>query len=103
LAADGIRLKVWTNHGGPENVQNLLRPGALGDVTGSPTYLSDLAVEYGIRHVWASELTPVVGQNREISPGEYYAAWQDGPLPARWLARAAHGWSDRLVRSTGIE
>jgi len=103
MAADGIRLKVWTNHGGQENVQDLLRPGTLGDVPGSPTYLSDLAVEYGIRYVWASELTPVVGQDREASPGEYYSSRRDRPWPARWLARAAHGWSERLVRKAGIE
>jgi hypothetical protein len=103
LAADGVRLKVWTNHGGQENVQDLLRPGTLGDVPGSPTYLSDLAVDYGIRYVWASELTPVVGQNREIPPGEYYGARTDRPPTARWIAAAAHGWSERLVRKMGIE
>jgi hypothetical protein len=103
LAADGVRLKVWTNHGGQDNVQNLLRPGTLGDVPGSPAYLSDLAFDYGIRHVWASELTPVIGQNREVSPGEYYASRREVPLPARWIAAAAHGWSQGLVRKMGIE
>ncbi len=102
LAADGVRLKVWTNHGGSENVQNLLLPHSAGDVAGSATYLTDLALEYGIRFVWASELTPVVGQDRDASPGEYYASHADRPAPARWLARAAHGWSDRLVRKAGI-
>jgi hypothetical protein len=103
LAADGIRLKVWTNHGGQENLQNLLRPGTLGDVPGSPCYLADLALDYGIRYVWASELTPVIGQGREVGPGEYYAGQQDRSRLARWLARAAHGWSERLVRKAGIE
>jgi len=103
LAADGVRLKVWTNHGGPENVQNLLRPGTLGDLPGSTAYLSDLALDYGIRYVWASELTPVIGQGREVSPGEYYAGQADHPRVARWLARAAHGWNERLVRKAGIE
>ena len=103
LAADGIRLKVWTNHGGQENVQNLLRPGTLGDVAGSPCYLADLALDYGIRYVWASELTPVIGQDRQITPGEYYTAQQDRPRLARWLARLAHGWSERMVRKAGIE
>jgi len=103
LAADGVRLKVWTNHGGQENVQNLLRPGTLGDVPGSPCYLSDLALEYGIRYVWPSELTPVIGQGREASPAEYYAAQKDHSGAARWIARAAHGWSEPLVRKSGIE
>lgn len=103
LAADGVRLKVWTNHGGQENVQNLLRPGTLGDVPGSPCYLADLAADYGIRYLWASELTPVVGQGPDAAPSEYYAGQADHPRIARWLARAAHGWSERLVRKAGIE
>jgi hypothetical protein len=103
LAADGVRIRVWTNHGGPENVQNLLRPGTLGDVPGSACYLSDLAAEYGIRYVWASELTPVIGQGRDVSPAEYYAGQIDASRLARWVARAAHGWSERLVRKANIE
>jgi hypothetical protein len=103
LAADGVRLRVWTNHGGPENVQDLLLPGTLGDVPGSPNYLADLAADYGIKYVWAGELTPVIGQGREASPAEYYAAQADAPRLARWLARAAHGWSERLVRKANIE
>lgn len=103
LAADGVRIKVWTNHGGQENVQNLLRPGTMGDVPGSACYLADLAAEYGIQYVWASELTPVIGQGREVSAGEYYGAHVDAPRLARWVARAAHGWSDRLVRKANIE
>ena len=102
LSADGVRLKIWTNHGGPDNVQNLLRGGDLGDVPGSPVYLADLAAEYGIRYVWSNDLTPVVGQGRDIPAGEYYASHGDRPPLARWLARAAHGWSDRLVRRAGI-
>jgi len=103
LAADGVRLKVWTNHGGPENVQNLLRPGTIGDVPGSDCYLADLAVDYGIRFLWASELTPLVGQGREATAAEYYAAHSDRPGTARLLARLAHGWSNTLVRKAGIE
>jgi hypothetical protein len=102
LAADGIRIRVWTNHGGPENVQNMLRPGTLGDVPNSSCYLSDLALDYGIRFLWPSELTPVVGQGREATPAEYYAAHSDRPGAARLLARMAHGWSERLVRKAGL-
>src|SRR5439155_19975973 len=39
LAEDGVRLKVWTNHGGPHNVQDLLIPDYLGDVPDSSCYL----------------------------------------------------------------
>jgi hypothetical protein len=103
LAADGVRLKGWTNHGGPDNRQNLLRPGSSGDEPGSPYYHADLAAAYGIRFVWASELTPVIGQDRDIPPAEYYASHSDRPWPARWLASAAHERSDWLVRKAGIE
>lgn len=103
LAADGVKIEVWTNHGGPENVQNLLRPGTVGDVPGSSAYLSDLAAEYGIRYLWPSELTPVVGQDREATAAEYYAAHAERPGAARLLARLAHGWSEGLVRKAGIE
>jgi hypothetical protein len=103
LAADGVRLKVWTNHGGQENRQNILRPGTSGDEPGSSFYHSDLAEGYGIRFVWASELTPVIGQDREASPAEYYSSHADHPWTARWMARAAHGLCEHLVRKAGIE
>jgi hypothetical protein len=103
LAADGIRLKIWTNHGGPENRQNILRSGASGDEPGSTFYHADAAFEYGIRFVWPSELTPVIGQDRVSSPAEYYAGHVDRPVLARWAARVAHGLSERLVRKSGIE
>ena len=74
LAADGVRIRVWTNHGGPENVQNVLKAGGMGDVPGSECYLADLADAYGIRHWWLSELTPVIGQDRAATAAEYYDA-----------------------------
>lgn len=103
LAEDGLRLEVWTNHGGPENLQCLLKEGAYGDVAGSACYLSDLAAEYGIRFVWAGELTPVVGQDREAAAGEYYAGHAGRAWLARLAARAAHPHSPRLVRKLGFE
>jgi hypothetical protein len=103
LAEDGVRLQVWTNHGGPENVQNLIRPGTVGDLPGSPCYLSDLALDYGIRYVWPSRVTPLIGQDREATPGEYYASHEHLPGTARWVARLAHSWSERVVRRMGIE
>ncbi|HVR86084.1 MAG TPA: hypothetical protein VMU54_17310 [Planctomycetota bacterium] len=103
LATDGVRLQVWTNHGGSENVQNMVRPGTVGDLPGSSCYLADLAMEYGIRYLWPSELTPVIGQDRRATAAEYYAAHEDRPAGARLLARLAHGWSPALVRKSGIE
>jgi hypothetical protein len=102
LAADGVRLRIWTNHGGPENVQNLALPTAIGDVRDSACYLSDLALDYGIRYVWTNRLTPLIGQDREATVDEYYAAHAHRSGAARWAARFAHSWSDRLVRKIGM-
>lgn len=103
LAEDGIRLAVWTNHGGSENRQCLLREGASGDVPGSSCYLADLAEAYGIRYVWPSELTPVIGQGRRATAGEYYASHLERPALSRLAARAAHVFSGGLVRKFGFE
>ncbi len=97
LSADGVRLRVWTNHGGPENVQNLRKAGGFGDVPGSSCYLADLAADYGIRYWWLSELTPVIGQDREASAAEYYAdvrGWK------RWASLALGG---AVARAIGVE
>jgi hypothetical protein len=103
LAADGVRLRVWTNHGGPENVQNFLRAGSRGDVPGSDAYHADLAREYGIRFVWPSELTHLVGQERPASAGEYYATYPERSALRRWAARAAHGLGEGWVRRLDLE
>ena len=58
-----------------------------GDVPGSASYHADLAWEYGIRFVWASELTPVIGQGREAAAAEYYAGHVERPRAARWSPR----------------
>jgi hypothetical protein len=103
LSEDGVRLSVWTNHGGPENVQNLLKPGAGGDRPDSPVYLADLAEAYGIRFLWPSRLTHLVGQGRPAAPGEYYATYPDASRWKRLAARAAHGVSRTAVRKLGLE
>ena len=97
LAADGVRLRVWTNHGGPENAQNFRKAGGTGDVPGSPSYLADLAAEYGIRYAWLSELTPVVGQDREASASEYYAGFPEAPGWKRLVASALGGPAARKL------
>lgn len=97
LAADGVRLKVWTNHGGPENAQNFRKAGGTGDVPGSPAYLADLAAGYGIRYVWLSALTPVVGQDRAASASEYYAGFPEAPGWKRVVASALGGPAARKL------
>ena len=87
LRADGVRLEVWTNHGGPGNSQKLGVATGRGDVPGDPAYVADLLREYGIRYVWPSELTHLVGQDRPATAGEWYGSYPAASWPARLLAR----------------
>ncbi len=79
-----LQIRVWTNHGGIESVQNI---GALswgkGDIpthedngTSGPFdfYHSDLLVDYGVRFYWDSEasLTSMVGQDAPVRFSEAY-------------------------------
>ncbi|MBC8180471.1 hypothetical protein H8E88_05035 [candidate division KSB1 bacterium] len=81
----GLKLKVWTNHGGVESVQNigafssgkgeiLNEPSDLNEKNISPYYHSDLLSEYGIKFYWDCELslTGIVGQNRKSKWSEAY-------------------------------
>lgn len=102
LDRDGVKIDVWTNHGGPANVQNLIRANALGDVPDSSCYLADRAVAHGIRFVFASELTHVVGQDRPLSATEYYGTYPRSPM-VRLSSRLLHPFSERLVRKLNVE
>lgn len=84
LEKHNLKIRVWTNHGGIESVQNI---GSLswgkGDI---PTheddgtsgaldfYHSDLLVDYGVRFYWDSEasLTSLVGQDAPVRFSEAY-------------------------------
>lgn len=58
LEREGARLDVFTNHGGPENVQNMGgdAPYHLGDVPGHEAYHADLTRAAGVRYVWTDTL-----------------------------------------------
>lgn len=99
LRKDGVRIEVWTNHGGPENVHNLLRSNARGDLRGSDAYLADLALAYGIRFVWASELTHVVGQDRPCRPADYYRSYPG----ASWAAQRAAAFLPGAAAALNLE
>lgn len=79
-----LKVRVWTNHGGIESIQNI---GALswgkGDVPtheGNGTaahldcYHSDLLIDYGIQFYWDCEksLTSLVGQDAPVYFSEAY-------------------------------
>jgi hypothetical protein len=55
----GLELKIWINHGDPNNRQNLqarLQPAYVGDDPGSPLFTLDLVRALGIKYYWWSEL-----------------------------------------------
>ncbi len=103
----GMRLRIWVNHGGPQHKVNLKIATACGDVPDereASHYVSDLLLRYGIRFIWASDLTHVVGQQRSCTAREYYVGYPACPKPMRLAAWGAHllGW-ESLVRKLGIE
>jgi len=82
LNRHNLKLKVWTNHGGIENTQNI---GALsfgkGDnpvqsqqLAAPNFYHSDLLLDYGIQFYWDSEasVTGIVGQDTSIKFGDAF-------------------------------
>lgn len=84
-----LKVKVWTNHGGIESIQNIgQRSWGKGDLPtheGNGTaahldcYHSDLLIDYGIRFYWDSKesLTSLVGQD---SPVHFSEAYWRSPL-----------------------
>ena len=94
LIKEGMRVSVWINHGDHHNFQNI---GGLGwgdlpesisaDGTATPSleYHTDVTIPYGIRFVWSSDLTSILGQDRPYGVREHY--FSDGVLrhPRRLL------------------
>jgi hypothetical protein len=59
-------IRVWTNHGGPGNIQNLgYESHYLGGVPGSSGYHLDLLYDHGFRFAWMGRLTHVIGQDSD--------------------------------------
>lgn len=64
LGRAGMRIRVWVNHGPPENVQcfgPLVAPHFHGDDPGSKFYHTDITLDYGIQYCWTGgELGEVI-------------------------------------------
>lgn len=102
MARHGIRLSTWINHGGQfHNLQGVANPRRLGDVPqltdmngqSAPAleYHADLMVKAGLRFVWSSELTGIVGQERPCSALEYYMTGRPGVSGMKKLTTTALG------------
>ncbi|HEX9975454.1 MAG TPA: hypothetical protein VGD14_25615 [bacterium] len=84
LDKHNLKVKVWTNHGGIESIQNIGKQSwGKGDIPaheGNGTaahldcYHSDLLIDYGIRFYWDSveSLTSLVGQDSPVLFSEAY-------------------------------
>jgi hypothetical protein len=80
LSGAGIAVRVWVNHGGPTNTQNLNgsgfrsraeddRPTWQGDVSTAPGYHADLLLDYGLRFAWMyGREANVFGFDRVLAP-----------------------------------
>jgi hypothetical protein len=75
LSDQGLKVKIWINHGDGHNFQNLLRNGlgdlpmdrqASGDLTPVSEYHSDLMCDYGIDFSWIGDNTKIIGQDRKV-------------------------------------
>lgn len=71
LRGAGFRLEIFSNHGNPRNAQNLCHTGGRGDVKDAEEYHADLLVRHGVRFVWPTWLTHLVGQDRDADAWEW--------------------------------
>lgn len=83
LAANGIRLEIFSNHGDPDNAQNLFHTGGRGDVKGSEEYHADLLTDYGVKFVWPTWLTHLVGQDRSANAWEWARTYPNASTARR--------------------
>lgn len=69
LAARGLRVEVWANHGGAANTQQIGRlPRQRGDDPGATEYHTDLLVSHGVRFVEKYDIVHTVGQDARSRP-----------------------------------
>jgi hypothetical protein len=95
LNRDGIKIDTWTDHGNRRNTQNFRLDGA--DPTRT-VYHADETLRYGIRYVWRSDLTSMIGQ----SGGGARALYSLLPRAVRKLRRMLQGSAPKSsVRELG--
>jgi len=110
----GMKVDVWVNHGDEYNMQNLSKDVASmrGAVPEAAEYHIDLTVKYGIKFVWNTELTDVIGQDRPIRLDEEGpVGWRDPLATVITVAKAHLGKKtigtltreNRLLRSLALD
>jgi len=102
----GVRLEIFSNHGGVENEQNIGADAAYhrGDHAGHPAYHADLLAENGVRYVWTDSL--VMPETRPVGwRGLLKRRRQPEPTELLATARLNDGREFvgfRRLRGTGI-
>jgi hypothetical protein len=71
LKGAGWTVEVFSNHGDAHNAQNLMAAGGRGDVPGAEEYWTDLMIRHGVRFVWPTWLTHLIGQDRDADAMEW--------------------------------
>jgi hypothetical protein len=101
LSARGLRVKIWVNHGGSLNTQQIGRsPGQRGDDPGEREYHTDLLLAYGIKFIERYDVVHTVGQDGRCRPivDRTKQAWELIAYGARarsWKARSL--FCNRLI------
>jgi len=78
LSKQGLKIFVWTNHGGEESVQNIgknsIGKGDINSIENQHIYHADLLMKYGMLFYWDTEtsLMSTVGQDCPARFGETY-------------------------------
>lgn len=68
LKENDIKIEVFVNHGGPENLNNMGPVSSqLGDNPDAKEYHSDLTLDYGIKFLWSGNMTHCIGQDGSFS------------------------------------
>ena len=106
LRDEGFVPRVWVNHGGGHDFQNLWmgcgdlpeNPEAAG--APAPEYHLDLTWPLGFRYAWIGELTQVIGQERRWRAGDWLPS---GAALREILGQARRGMARRLAYRDVLE
>ena len=83
LRGAGMTLEIFSNHGNTNNAQNLCHTGGRGDVKDADEYHADLMIKAGVRFVWPTWLSHLVGQDREADAWEWARTYPNASAARR--------------------
>jgi hypothetical protein len=71
LREEGLSIRVWSNHGDSNNIQNVERDDDMvGDVPTHPARHSDLTTRCGIRFIWSTEMSEDFRRDKVLTLGQ---------------------------------